>query len=103
MISAQRINEVPAIGRVLKEVSIVKHTLLSLAIAIPLVSGCAAAGGLAVSVGDGLQNYKGFGSSITGFAGGVTKKFGSAFVPDNAASAPAQAAPAEPKPEENKS
>jgi len=70
-----------------------KHTLLLLAIAVPLVTGCATAGNLAVSVGNGLQGYSGPGSSITGFAGGVTKQFGQAFVPDSAASAPVAAAP----------
>lgn len=76
-----------------------KQLLLSLAIALPLLAGCAAAGDLAKSVGNGLQGYSGPGSSVTGLAGRVTHNFGSTFSPDPAASAPAVA---DPKPEEKK-
>lgn len=79
-----------------------KRNLLSLAIAIPLLASCAAAGDLAKSVGSGLQGYSGPGSSITGLAGRVTHGFGAKFSPEPAASAPAGAA-ADPKPEDKKS
>lgn len=65
-----------------------KRSLLSLAI-VALLTGCAAAGELAKTVGSGLSDYSskntGFIADAAGVAGGVYTKAGNIVSPDSAA------------------